>query len=183
MSRNLKIVIAIVALAVVLPVAYWLISPLFRTEVVSEAFPDAGAKSSFDATMEAVSGETHEMDEAMPGATAEASVLLSGEFYNVVHEGTGMATVYQLADASRVLRFEDFSVLNGPDLHVYLVPLDPVPSTSGTPIAGYRDLGRLKGNVGNQNYDIPADLELSLFKSVVIWCEPFSVPFAAAPLR
>jgi len=183
MSRNLKIIIAVVGLAVILPVAYWLVSPLFRSEAVDEDFPGGKTQAEFEATTQAVSGETRQMDEAMPGSVADASILLSGEFYDVAHEGEGKATVYQLADGARALRFEDFSVLNGPDLHVYLVPVDPVPNAFGTPIEGYHDLGRLKGNVGNQNYDIPADLDLSPFKSVVIWCEPFSVPFAAAALK
>ena len=182
MSRNLKIVIAVLALAVVLPVGYWLVSPLFRTAAVDEVFPETGKRPEFEATMAAVSGETHEMAEVMPGSAAEASILLSGEFYPVAHEGEGKATVYRLADGSRVLRLEDFFVLNGPDLHVWLVPVDPLPNGFGLTIEGYTDLGRLKGNVGDQNYDIPADLDLSQFKSVVIWCEPFGVPFAAAPL-
>jgi len=57
-----------------------------------------------------------------------------------------------------------------------------VPDSVGVEIAGYFDLGPLKGNIGDQNYDLPADLDLSDFKSVVIWCQPFRVPFNAAPL-
>ena len=115
-------------------------------------------------------------------AASTPQVLVQGSFYDVVHEGEGTATVYQLADGSRVLRFEDFMVLNGPDLHVWLVPVDPVPNTVGVEIAGYADLGKLKGNVGSQNYELPAGLDLSQFKSVVVWCQPFRVPFAAAAL-
>ncbi len=80
------------------------------------------------------------------------------------------------------MRFEDFEVLNGPQLHVWLVPVDPVPNTVGVEISGYVDLGPLKGNIGNQNYDIPDGLALDDFASVVIWCVPFRVPFNAAPL-
>ena len=123
------------------------------------------------------------MEEPIPaGEAAEMHILAQGDFYNLAHEGHGRATVYELADGSRVLRFEDFEVLNGPELHVWLVPVDPVPDTVGVEITGYLDLGPLKGNIGAQNYDLPPDLDLNHFKSVVIWCQPFRVPFNAAPL-
>ena len=84
--------------------------------------------------------------------------------------------------AAAYLRFEDFQVLNGPDLHVWLVGDDPVADTVGVEPAVYVDLGALTGNIGDQNYTIPADLDLSQYKSVVIWCVPFRVPFNAASL-
>ena len=111
------------------------------------------------------------------GATKK-SIGLPG----VIHSGAGQAVLYQLADGSRILRLQDFEVDNGPDLHVYLVPIDPVPSSVGEEIPGSVDLGALKGNIGDQNYEIPADLDLSQVQSVVIWCQPFRVPFIAAAL-
>ena len=80
----------------------------------------------------------------------------------------GLATIYQLADGGRVLRFEDFNVLNGPELHVWLVGENPVPNTVGTEPDVYYDLGNLKGNIGDQNYEIPEGLDLSEYNSVVI---------------
>ena len=114
---------------------------------------------------------------------ADMQVLAQGEFYDVVHVGSGQAVVYQLADGSRVLQLQGFRVEDGPDLHVYLVPIDPVSSESGSEIPGSVDLGALKSDTGSQEYEIPADLDLSQFKSLVIWCQPFRVPFIAAPLR
>jgi hypothetical protein len=140
------------------------------------------------AAMAATAGMATEMampTESMPLATeapAEPVALLMGMFYNVVHEGQGTATILELADGARVLRLDDFEVLNGPDLHVYLVPVDPVPYQVGVDIAGAVDLGQLKGNVGSQNYPLDAALDLDQFKSVVIWCQPFRVPFIAAAL-
>jgi hypothetical protein len=123
------------------------------------------------------------MEDPMPAdETADMRIVALGEFYNLAHEGHGRATIYELADGSRLLRFEEFEVLNGPDLHVWLVPVDPVPDTVGVEIPGYVDLGPLKGNIGDQNYDLPANLNLGNFKSVVIWCQPFRVPFNAAAL-
>jgi hypothetical protein len=78
------------------------------------------------------------------------------------------------------LRFEDFSVTNGPDLHV-LLAVDPAPA-SREDLGDYVDLGSLKGNLGSQNYEIPPGTDLSQFKSVVIYCVPFHVVFATATL-
>ena len=96
------------------------------------------------------------------------------------HQGSGTATIYELDDGSRVLRFEDFEVTNGPDLHVLLVPHGN-PQTQDD-ITGYLDLGSLKGNIGDQNYELPDDLDLSQYGSVVIYCVPFHVLFSAASL-
>ncbi len=123
---------------------------------------------------------TEPMPTEMP---AEPMVLAQGAFYNLVHEGHGTATIYDLPDGTRVLRLDDFEVLNGPDLHVYLVPTDPVPYQVGQEINGALDLGQLKGNLGSQNYNLDASVDLSLYQSVVIWCQPFRVPFIAAALQ
>jgi len=185
----------LVALAIALPVGWYLISPLFINRPVEEAFPtgqpaaslpasEPTANTEATASMEQAMAEPATvMDEPMPAEDmATMTILAQGDFYDIAHHGEGRATVYQLAAGSRVLRFEDFEVLNGPDLHVWLVPVDPVPNTVGVEIPGYRDLGKLKGNVGSQNYELPAGLDLVEFKSVVIWCQPFRVPFSAAPL-
>ncbi len=179
-NRNLLVAGAVIALVVGLPIAWWLISPLFINQTVDEAFPMAEATAAME---KAMAEPALTADEPMPaGDMATMTILGQGAFYPIAHEGEGRATVYQLSDGSRVLRFEAFAVLNGPDLRVYLVPIDPVPDTIGVEIAGSVDLGKLKGNLGDQNYSLPADLDLSQFKSVVIWCQPFRVPFAAASL-
>ena len=198
-----KFIIPGVCAAVVGLAALWyLVSPLFINVAVSEAppsiivivpatatTPPANAVTlpalATAAMQQAMSEPPKQMADAMPVAVSAGSpqMVASGAFYNVVHEGKGNATIFKLAsDAKYVLRLEDFQVLNGPDLHVWLVPVDPVPNSVGTEIAGYVDLGKLKGNIGNQNYELPANLDLKGIKSVVIWCQPFRVPFIAAPL-
>jgi len=123
------------------------------------------------------------MEEPMPEEEVSIMEILSqGNFYDLAHDGNGLATIYQLADGGRVLRFEDFNVLNGPELHVWLVGENPVQNTVGVEPDIYYDLGNLKGNIGDQNYEIPEGLDLSEYNSVVIWCVPFRVPFNAAPL-
>jgi hypothetical protein len=113
---------------------------------------------------------------------AQPIVVLQGQFQDAdsFHEGSGSATVYQLPDGGLTLRFEDFSATNGPDLHVLLAS-GPAPASSDD-LGDYLDLGSLKGNVGNQNYEIPPGTDLSQFKSVVIYCVPFHVVFATATL-
>ncbi len=184
--KNRKLLYVGIALAVIvgLPVAYYLLSPLWINVQVDEPFPTAMSADVSAQATQAMSTAMAEpatvMEEAMP--EAEMSLLAQGSFYDIIHVGSGQALFYQLADGSRILRLQDFEVDNGPELHVYLVPIDPVPSSIGVEIPGSVDLGFLKGNIGDQNYEIPADLDLSQFKSVVIWCQPFRVPFIAAPL-
>ena len=182
MGRRTAIVIGVLIL-LALPVAWYLISPIFIDREVDEAFPTLSPQAT--ATMSAAAAQPDvEMEEAMPeGAMEDMQVLARGEFYDLGgHSGMGTATVYELADGSRLLRLENFQVINGPQLHVWMVPPDPVPDTVGREIPGYIDLGPLKGNIGDQNYELPVDLDLGSYGSVVIWCVPFRVPFNAAPL-
>lgn len=125
------------------------------------------------------------MAETMPNSdiqdssmNTEENVLLQGEFRgaDAFHKGSGSATVYQVGK-KRILRLENFSVTNGPALSVYLTRAE-----NGDTTKGFKTLGKLKGNIGNQNYEIPDDLNLDEFKSVLIYCVPFKVKFAIADL-
>lgn len=121
-------------------------------------------------------------EQAMPpNMPDEPTVLVMGSFIDIdpIHGAEGSATIYELPDGERVLRFEDFRSKNGPDLHVYLSTEAPTGTFAGLG-ANEIHLGALKGNVGNQNYDIPADLDLSEYRSVVIYCVPFRVVFSTA---
>ena len=111
-----------------------------------------------------------------------AKVLAKGEFHKADKTGSGTATLYQLADGKRVLRLTDFAVENGPDLHVRLIAADDAKDTASVAKADHVELGNLKGNKGSQNYDVPENVDLSKYKVVSIWCNRFSVNFAAAPL-
>ena len=125
------------------------------------------------------------------GAPATASaqgtqpvLLASGQFGAVdgLHKGQGSARLFRLSDGQRILRLEEFKVTNGPDLYVYLSG-HAAPRNSGQlHEGGALEVGRLKGNIGNQNYALPADVDLSKFKSVVIYCKQFSVIFSTAEL-
>jgi hypothetical protein len=122
-------------------------------------------------------------EQAMP-EMADLVILSSGTFtqIDVIHRADGTATIYQLPDGARMLRFDDFGSTNGPELHVIL-SADPDPRTNAALGVDYVDLGRLKGNTGNQNYDIPAEVDVSRYASVVIYCVTFQVVFSTATLN
>ncbi len=125
------------------------------------------------------------VDEAIPtasvGAPEEPLEVTRGEFVSLDHGTTGTARVLQLADGSRIVRLEGLDTSNGPDLYVYL-STNPASGDEGAFDDDFVNLGRLKGNQGDQNYDLPADVDLVRFVSVVIWCDRFDSAFGAANL-
>lgn len=102
-----------------------------------------------------------------------------GQFESVAHPAEGVATTIERSEGGRVLTLTDFEVDNGPDLRVYLVA---GPARSEGEVDDYIDLGALKGNKGNHQYELPDDADLDRYGTVVIWCRAFSVLFARAPL-
>lgn len=189
MNKRIFIIIGgIVGLAVIIGAAWWLASPLFINRTVDETFPGVSELAGNpDLLMTMPAEERAEVkDEVMEAAAdmpesqviedmpADPIVISQGIFVGAddFHEGSGTATIYELMDGSTVLRLEDFTVTNGPDLHVFLI--------QGDTMEGSIDLGSLKGNVGDQNYNIPAGTDSSLYTGVSIYCVPFHVTFAAA---
>jgi hypothetical protein len=129
------------------------------------------------------------VNESLPGtsavgaqASAGPMLLSRGNFHGVAHETKGEASLYQLADGKRVVRLTNFETSNGPDVHLFLVAADDATDSDMVKQAGYVDLGSLKGNIGDQNYDVPADLDLGKYQCVTVWCNRFGVNFGAAPL-
>ena len=116
------------------------------------------------------------------GGGPAPELVASGSFRDGdrFHQGSGSAKLYRVAQG-HLLRFEDFRVTNGPALHV-LLATNLLP-TNRHDLGDYLDLGDLKGNVGDQNYQVPAATDLSGYASVVIYCKPFHVVFATAPLE
>jgi hypothetical protein len=108
----------------------------------------------------------------------DISTTYAGTFVGVndgIHNAEGMAKVIRLDDASMILRLENFKATNGPDLYVYLATDESA--------SDFVDLGRLKGNIGNQNYEIPEGTDFSRYDTVLIWCKAFSVLFGSAELE
>jgi hypothetical protein len=87
-----------------------------------------------------------------------------------------------MPDGKNVLRFSAFETSNGPDVHVYLVAASDATDDETVKKAGFLDLGSIKGNIGDQNYDLPIDVDLNKYRAVTVWCKRFSVNFATAPL-
>jgi len=117
---------------------------------------------------------------AVPG---EIVTLIEGSFVDRSHPGSGIAKVLNDGTEQRFLRFEEFETDNGPDLFVYLTRADAAADAGAFGVDGdFVNLGRLKGNVGEQNYEIPVDVDLGEFDTVVVWCDRFSVAFTAADL-
>jgi hypothetical protein len=159
MKTRTKIAIAVVAVLVV-GLWYWFRPDrLFSNVRVDEAMPAAG------------------------GAAAVAQPLESGTFYTILHPTSGKATIYKMADGTHMLRFTNFDTSNGPDVHVYMVAADDAKDAATVERAGFVDLGVIKGNVGDQNYILPGDLDVAKYRAVSIWCKRFSVNFGAAALK
>jgi hypothetical protein len=207
--RKRTIIIGVIIAAVVIPIAVYTVSPLFVSKTVNEPTPivkDINKSSSpFEQFMAMSEQERYEKGQQMsdaqkeavmkdaamtPGATvneamndsmtsAQASIVRTGVFVGVndgIHNAEGNAKVIQLANgAGSVLRLEDFRSTNGPDLYVYL--------STDKGASDFVSLGRLKGNIGNQNYEIPNGTDLSKYGMVLVWCKAFSVLFGDAELK
>lgn len=184
--------LAVAGLAGLVVVLVWFQpQTLFLDQVVDEEFPaaeTAGLPRSEEATPddETPAGEPGttmtESEDQAPGQPEGPIALASGSFESRSRYTVGgTAIVYQLEDGSHVLRLEDFSSTNGPDLFVYLTAANSADS-DGDLDQDFINLGVLKGNVGNQNYEIPDGVDLDHFDTVVVWCRRFTVGFGAADL-
>ena len=206
--RKRTALIGIIVAAMVIPIAVYTVSPLFISKAVNEPAPiiDRNSSSSQfqkfmvmseqerfemgqqmradqkEAIMEdAASTEgltvTEDMTESM--SNNQASMALSGVFVGVndgIHNAEGNVKVIQVPEGTgTVLRLEDFKSTNGPDLYVYL--------STDKSASDLVNLGRLKGNIGNQNYEIPSGTDLTKYDTVLIWCRAFSVLFGSAKLN
>jgi hypothetical protein len=130
------------------------------------------------------------VDEEFPGTTAlqttvsesQPKLLYNGSFHGVAHETKGTASIYQLPDGKQVLRFTDFETSNGPGVQVYLVAGEDANDDDTVKNAGFIHIGALKGNIGDQNYDLPPDVDFNKYRAVTVWCRRFGVNFGTAPL-
>jgi hypothetical protein len=157
LKRSVLLIAALAIAVVALPLIWYLASPLFLTRSVSEPLP----------------------------VGAMQMRLAAGQFSIVdgVHKGEGTVSLLRMPDGRRVLRLEDdFRVTNGPDLYVYLSSAAAPRSSDELHSVGALEVAQLKGNVGGQNYELPADLDLSTFRSVVIYCRRFTTVFSTAEL-
>ena len=121
--------------------------------------------------------EARPAEKARPAGNVE---LARGALRSIAHPGRGTAAVVELAGGGRRLTLTDFKTDSGPDLRLYVSTKDPA---DGGELGEFRDLGALKGNMGDQQYELPEDLDLERFSNVVVWCRAFSVGFTSAALK
>ena len=125
-----------------------------------------------------------EAAQAMPELQAPVAVA-TGNFQqmNIIQGAEGTVTIYETPDNRKVLRFEDFRVTNGPELHVVLSASEAPTNLEEVQLNDLDlDLGLLQGNIDSQNYEIPAETDLSLYNSVVILCRRYGMIFSTAPI-
>jgi hypothetical protein len=204
-KRNIKRIAfsAIVGIGITI-VLYYLVSPLFISTEINEPLPSNAISPSYQEFEEmteeqriqaandmsshdknqmliqyAKVGNSSRMDENMDNNnTPIQAISRSGSFVGVddgIHNAEGIAKIISLDDNSNILRLEGLMATNGPDLYVYLA--------RDKSASDFVDLGRLKANDGNQNYDIPLGTDLSKYDTVLIWCKAFSVLFGSADLK
>lgn len=175
--------------ALVLVAGAYIFQPwkLFIDTEVQESIPtvEQTPESETEQTPENTTEPADEATAPTQSVSTEPIVLAEGSLISHEHETSGTAKVLQLADGSRVLRLENLDTSDGPRVEVWLTDAPVIAGQDGWFVfddGNYESLGLLKGNQGNQNYKIPADLDLSDFSSVSLWCVTFSVSFGAAEL-
>jgi hypothetical protein len=201
-NTRTKIIIGIVIAIIVITFAIYTISPLLLNTVINEPLPPSSVSSDFqrfmnmseDEIIAAANNMTQKQKEMKMSVAAQdnntvsenlsvatmstsSNKTLIGNFVGAgdgFHNTEGVAKIIQLADGTDILRLENFKATNGPDLYVYL-------STDKTN-ADIVNLGRLKGNIGNQNYLIPVGTDITKYNTALIWCRAFSVIFGSAQL-
>jgi len=187
---------------IVITFAIYTISPLLINTVINEPLPPSSVSSDFQRFMNMTENERIEAANNMTQKQKEMIMTVAAKDNNTVsenlsvatmstssnktlignfvgagdgfHNAEGVAKIIQLADGTDILRLEKFKATNGPDLYVYL-------STDKTN-ADIVNLGRLKGNIGNQNYLVPAGTDITKYNTALIWCRAFSVIFGSAQL-
>lgn len=157
---------------------------LFTNTRVDEA-PPAAAQTTAQTTAQPTASDATSTPPNAASTPVETTLPLvprMGEFISYEHPTSGTATIVTISATERYIRIENLDTSDGPDLRVYLSPLE---HTAGMHAFGDDavELGQLKGNLGNQNYPIPADVDVAGYRSVVIWCLRFAVAFGAAPLN
>jgi hypothetical protein len=201
MKGKTKIIISIIIAAFVIPLAIYTISPLFLSNVVNEPDPTLAMsefqkymnlseeqrievaknmtreKAMMIGIMAAKQNTTVDENVAFPNIEQTPNNTLTGTFIGIgdgFHKVEGAAKVIPVESGAQILRLENFKATNGPDLYVYL--------SKDKSASDFINVGRLKGNMGNQNYEIPIGSDLSKYNTVLIWCRAFSFLFGSAQI-
>ncbi len=169
----------IILLVIGIPFAWYTISPIFRVLEKDEASPlvvkdamdsmDAKTKAEFEKQVEAMKDKIMVMDDSMPSA----NIVAKGEFIARAHDVKGRALLIE-KDGKKIVRFEDFETINGPDLRIYL--------SSDLSNDDFVELSKIKATKGNVNYEVPEGIDTAKYDKVLVWCKAFGVLFSYAVL-
>jgi len=110
-------------------------------------------------------------------------VLANGRFHQVAHKGEGVAAIVQLRNGRRLLRLTDFRTADKPDLSVVLISAPDAFENQTILKSKAFVLGQLQNATGDQEYEVPADLDLASYGAITIWNRKYSVNFTTAPLQ
>lgn len=191
----MKKLLLIIFVVVIVWIAYYLISPLFITVEVQEELPDniVTEKVEDNLAVDVPSGveklteeEKEEMEkqedefidveveviEPMPEDVIPTAFTI---MHTAGHPAEGTVRILETTDGGTIIRYEDFSTINGPQLHLYLA--------KDLEANEFVDLGPVKGTKGNINYEVPEDVDISEYKYVMYWCVPFRVLFNFAEIN
>jgi len=170
-----KAILIVIVIVIVGGISAYAVSPYFTESTIDEGLPIGAiipTKNSDTMMEEDMMGDTM-MDEKM----RRTPITYTGSFVGVgdgIHDAQGKAYTISLDDGTNVLRLENFQSTNGPDLYVYLATDDKA--------SDFINLGELKANQGNQNYEIPHNSDLTKYNNVLIWCKTFGVLFGSAEI-
>ncbi|MFI7303798.1 DM13 domain-containing protein [Micromonospora aurantiaca] len=181
-----RVVLSVLAVVAVtgLGVSLYLFQPwrLVTDREVREALPTVAEPQPAGTTGSPATGTAVPSPTGAPPADV---VLAAGDFVTHEHDTSGRAQLVRLADGRRQLLLRGLDTSDGPDLRVWLTDRKVLTGRAGWQVfddGRWVELGRLKGNIGDQAYDIPASVDLDGLRSVSIWCKRFAVSFGAAPL-
>jgi hypothetical protein len=191
MKRNIRSILGLMVIVALLPSLMMITRP--QTTFAASSDPQAFMNMTEEQRVQAARNMTQNekevimnefskqnatVNENMNETTVTNNTMaLMGNFIDAgdgFHKAEGIAKVVNLADGRTFLRLENLKTTNGPDLYVYL--------SVGKDASDIVNLERLKGNIGNQNYEIPAGTDLSKYNTVLIWCKAFSTLFGSAKL-
>lgn len=183
----MKKILSLLLVAIIAGVAWYTLSPLLRNKKLNEESPLIQNKLSIKDNMESMNASTKkEFEKQVSDANAkkmpmgqmpmpaEAKLAAEGNFVPRAHDVQGKALLIEKG-GKKILRFENFKTINGPDLHIWLA--------SELSDRDYVELGPIKATEGNVNYDVPQGTDTKKYNKVLVWCMPFKVLFSFAELK
>lgn len=168
----MKKILFVIGCVIIVTVAWYLLSPIWRVKIVNDVSPLAPSAISSSQDSEAMQSEDS-AHSAKQDMLATARIIAEAPFVRGAHDVQGKALLIE-QNGKHILRFENFNTINGPDLYIYL-------STGlGLQANSFIDLGRIKATRGNVNYALDDSVDITKYRTVMVWCKAFGVLFSSA---